>query len=58
MVLWVHGLMSNKHYTEKLVEDIRVFLKKKKKKIGNMVVNDTKFSQKMESKNYLFAHTK
>ena len=34
----------------KPVEDIKIFLKKEKKKSGNMVVNITKISQKMKNK--------
>ena len=35
---------------KKLVEDIKVFLKNKKKKSDNMVAEDTKISQKMKTK--------
>ena len=35
----------------KLVKDIKIFLKKKKS--DNMVVNDTKISQKMKTKSLL-----
>ena len=38
---------------KKLVKDIKNFLKKKKKKINNMVVNVTKISQKMKKINWL-----
>ena len=38
---------------EKLVKDIKTFLKKKKKKSNNMVVNVTKISQKMKNKSLL-----
>ena len=38
---------------KKLVKDIKIFLKKKKKKSGNMVVNVTKISQKMKNKSLL-----
>ena len=45
---------SAKHYQnnknilqKKLVKDIKVFLKKKKTKSDNMIVNDTKNYQKM-----------
>ena len=34
----------------KLVKDIKIFLKKKKTKSDNMVVNVTKISQKMKNK--------
>ena len=51
---------SAKYYEEnkerlqkKLVKDIKIFLKKKKKKSGNMVVNVTKISQKMKNKSLL-----
>ena len=52
--------LSAKHYQEnkerlqkKLVKDIKIFLKKKKKKSDNMVVNVTKISQEMKNKNLL-----
>ena len=52
--------LSVKYYQEnkerlqkKLVKDIKVFLKKKKKKRENMVVNITKISQKMKTKSLL-----
>ena len=35
---------------KKLVEDIKVFLKNKKKKSDNMVAEDPKISQKMKTK--------
>ena len=38
---------------KKLVKDIKVFLKKKKKRSGNMVVNDTKTYRKMKKKGLL-----
>ena len=48
---------SSKHYQnnkerlqKKLVKDIKVFLKKQKKKSNNTVKNDTKIYQKMKSK--------
>ena len=37
-------------YQKKLVKDIKVFLKKKKKIYNNMVINGTKMFQKMKSK--------
>ena len=40
---------NNKDYNKKLVKDIKVFLKKKKKS-NNMVMNDTKISQNMKTK--------
>ena len=39
-----------KKYKIKLVKDIKVFLKKKKKKSNNMFLNDTKIYQKMKNK--------
>ena len=36
---------------KKLVKDIKIFLKKKKKKSNNMVMNITKISQKMKKIN-------
>ena len=51
--------LSAKHYQEnrerlqkKLVKDIKIFLKKKKRKTDNMVINVTKISQKMKSKSF------
>ena len=38
---------------KKLAKDIKIFLKKKKKKNSNMVVNVTKISQKMKNKGFL-----
>ena len=38
---------------KKLVTDIKVFLRKKKKKSNNMVLNDTKLYQKMKNKSLL-----
>ena len=38
---------------KKLVKDIKIFLKMKKKKSDNMVVNVTKISQKMKNKSLL-----
>ena len=38
---------------KKLVKDIKVFLRKKKKKSNNAVVNYTKISQKMKNKSLL-----
>ena len=35
------------------MKDIKIFLKKKKKKTGNIVVNITKISQKMKNKSLL-----
>ena len=39
--------------TKKLVKDIKVFLKKKNKKIKNMFVNDINIYQKMKNKSLL-----
>ena len=42
---------DNKEILQKrLVKDIKVFLQKKKKKCGNILVNDTKICQKMKNK--------
>ena len=48
-------MLSTKYYQEgkerlqkKLVKDIEIFLKKKKKKSNNMVLNVTKIFQKMK----------
>ena len=48
-------ILSTKYYQEgkerlqkKLVKDIEIFLKKKKKKSNNMVLNVTKIFQKMK----------
>ena len=40
-------------HQKKLVKEIKIFLRKKKKKSDNMVVNVTKISQKMKSKSLL-----
>ena len=52
--------VSAKYYQEnkerlqkKLVKDIKIFVKKKKKKSGSMVVNVTKISQKTKNKSLL-----
>ena len=42
-----------KVYKKKLAKDIKIFLKKKKKKSDNMVVNVTKISQKIKNKRLL-----
>ena len=51
--------LSVKYYQEnkerlqkKLTKDIKIFLKKKKEKSGDMVENVTKISQKMKDKNF------
>ena len=46
-----------KDYKKKLVKDIKIFPKKKKKKNDNMVVNVTKISQKVK-KNKLVEYRK
>ena len=52
--------LPSKYYQEnkerlqkKLVKDIKIFLKKKKKKTNNIVVNVTKISQNMKNKSLL-----
>ena len=52
--------LSAKYYQQnkerrqkKLVKDIKIFLKKKKKKSGYMVMNITKISQKTKNKSLL-----
>ena len=52
--------LSAKYYQEneerlekKLVKDIKIFLKKKKKKADNMVMNVTKIAQKRKNKSLL-----
>ena len=52
--------VSAKYYQEnkerlqkKLVKDIKIFVKKKKKKSGSMAVNVTKISQKTKNKSLL-----
>ena len=40
-----------KKYKRKLVKDIKIFLKKKKERSDNMVVNVTKIIQKMKKIN-------
>ena len=45
---------QNKTKTKKkLLEDIKIFLRKKKKISDNMVINVTKISQKMKNKRLL-----
>ena len=44
---------NKKNYKRNLVKDIKIILKKKKKKINNMVVNITKIFQKMKNKSLL-----
>ena len=53
-------ILSTKYYQEgkerlqkKLVKDIEIFLKKKKKKSNNMVMNVTKIFQKIKNKSFL-----
>ena len=45
--------MSKTSNKKKLVKDIKVFLKKEKKKRDNMVVNNTKIFQEMKKKSWL-----
>ena len=52
--------LSAKYYQEnkeipqkKLLKDIKIFLRKKKKKSNNMVVNITKISQKIKKVSWL-----
>ena len=42
-----------KDYKKQLTKDVKIFLKNKKKKSGNIVVNVTKISQKMKNKSLL-----
>ena len=42
-----------KSYKKKLIKDIKMFPKKKKKKSNNMAVNITKMSQKLKNKSLL-----
>ena len=42
-----------KDYKRKLARDIKIFLKKKKKRSNDMAVNVTKISQKMKKINWL-----
>ena len=42
-----------KHNKKKFVKDFKVFLKKKKRKINNMVVNNTNIYQKTKNKSLL-----
>ena len=44
---------ENKDYKKKLMKDIKIFLKKKKKNSNNMVMNVTKISQKAKNKSLL-----
>ena len=57
---YIYENFSGKYYQKtknrpqkKLVKNIKVFLKKKKKKYHNMIVNDIKFYQKMKNKSLL-----
>ena len=43
---------------KKYVKDIKVFLTKKKKKINNMVMNDTKVYEKMKNKSLFVEYRK
>ena len=52
--LSVKYYQKNKERLQKeLAKDIKIFLKKKKKKSDNMIMNGTKISQKMKNKNLL-----
>ena len=52
--LSVKNYQENKERLQKKAcEDIKTFLKKKKKKSGTMIVNVTKMSQKVENKSSL-----
>ena len=42
-----------KDYNKKLVKDIKIFLRKKKKTINNMVMNFRKMFQKMKNRSLL-----
>ena len=42
-----------KDYKKQLTKDVKIILKNKKKKSGNIVVNVTKISQKMKNKSLL-----
>ena len=42
-----------KDYKKKLVKKINIFLKKGKKNIDNVLMKDTKISQKMKNKSHL-----
>ena len=46
-------LENKKDYRKKLPKDIKIFLKRKKKKNSNMAVTVTKISQKMKNKSLL-----
>ena len=41
---------NKKRLQKNLVREIKIFLRKKKKKSGNMVVNDTKICLKIKNK--------
>ena len=44
---------NKKDYKKKLVNDTKIYLRKKKKKSNNIVVNVTKISQEMKKINWL-----
>ena len=46
-------MKTKKNYSKDLVKDIKIFLKKKKKKTDNTFVNVTKISQEMKNKSLL-----
>ena len=49
---------NNERLQKNLVKDIKIFLRKKKKKSSNMVVNVTKIFQKMKNKSLLSVEKK
>ena len=46
-------MIIKKDCKKKLVKEINIFLKKKKKKSDNMLMKDTKISQKIKNKSHL-----
>ena len=49
--LWAKYQQDNRERLQKkLVKDVKIYLKKEKKKSNNMVVNLTKLSQKIKKK--------
>ena len=53
-MLWTKYYQEGKERLQKkLVKDIEIFLKKKKKKSNNMVMNVTKIFQKIKNKSFL-----
>ena len=45
-----HYQNNKERLQKKIVKDVKIFLKKKKKKSDNMVENGTKISQQMKNK--------